>query len=95
LAESEDDWTRWVLDYATRVARPAWEHYHTRNSRGSRAGFPDWVLWRERVIFVELKSEGGRVKREQWAVIDGLRAAGAEVHIWRPSMRATVAEVLR
>jgi VRR-NUC domain len=93
--EDEESWLAWVIDYATRAARPAWRHYHTRRSTGSVAGFPDLTLWRERVVFAELKTERGRVTRDQWAVLDGLRAAGAEVYVWRPSDRPEIERILR
>lgn len=95
LVEDEESWLQWVRDYAQRVARPSWGTYHTRHSKGSDPGFPDLVLWRERIVYAELKTEAGRVTRTQWAVIDGLRAAGAEVHIWRPSDRDDIARILR
>ena len=42
-----------------------WEVYHTRDSRRSRKGWPDLVLVRERILFVELKSETGELRPEQ------------------------------
>jgi hypothetical protein len=63
--------------------------YHTRNSRGSTHGFPDWVLvHREdrRIIFAELKTEAGRPTAQQSAWLEALeRVRGLEVHLWRPS----------
>lgn len=49
-------------------------------------GFPDLVLAHpERgVIFAELKSSIGKVSDLQMEWISTLRAAGAEVYVWRP-----------
>ena len=49
------------------------------------AGFPDLVLVRDRVLFVELKSDTGRVSTAQQDWMFALSHAGAEVHLWYPS----------
>ena len=55
--------------------------YHTFNSRRCAAGFPDLVLARNgAVLFVELKTERGRVSKAQREWIE---ATGGEV--WRPT----------
>lgn len=73
-----------------------WKVHHVRpgiTSNGrymthvqGHTGFPDLVLAHpERgVVFVELKSENGRVAPEQksWHVV--LSEAACEVHVWRP-----------
>jgi hypothetical protein len=61
-----------------------WRAFHTYDSRRSEPGFPDLVLVRERVVFVELKTERGRVSAEQAAWVAALCEAGAECHVWRP-----------
>ncbi len=67
-----------------------WLCYHTHDSRRSQAGYPDLTLCRARpgekgrVVFVELKSHCGRLTAAQRLWTDTLRAAGAEVHVWRP-----------
>ena len=71
IPEDEEAWLSWVVDYATRVARPAWRIYHTRYSKGSHAGFPDLVMVRPpRLVFVELKTDSPRSKptraQEDW-----------------------------
>jgi hypothetical protein len=71
-----------------------WKGYHTRTSRGSKEGYPDWTLWRERVIFVELKKETGELSAAQRTTIEELEEAGAEVHVWRPSDWKELVEVL-
>lgn len=51
-------------------------------------GFPDLTLVRvrdQRLVFVELKAEDGRLSVEQEDVLMTLTAAGQECHVWRPS----------
>lgn len=68
--------------------------YHTLRSKGSRSGFPDRVLIRERVIFAELKREKTKPTEEQVRFLDGLAAAGAEVYVWRPSDLDEIGRIL-
>ena len=68
--------------------------YHTLRSKGSQSGFPDRVLVRDRVLFVELKRETGKPTDTQKAWIRGLLAAGAEVYLIRPSDLEDFAQVL-
>jgi hypothetical protein len=68
--------------------------YHTLRSKGSAPGFPDRVLVRDRVVFVELKREGQKVRYTQRQWMNGLAAAGAEVYLWFPSDLDEVANVL-
>lgn len=68
--------------------------YHTFRSKGSQPGFPDRVLARDRVIFVELKREKEKPTDRQRAWLDGLAHAGAEVYLWRPSDLAECGEIL-
>jgi hypothetical protein len=72
-----------------------WDGYHTHDSRKSAAGYPDWTLWRERIVFAELKTEAGKTTAAQDTVIEGLRAAGGEVYVWRPSDWNQICEVLK
>jgi hypothetical protein len=59
--------------------------YHTHDSRGSQRGFPDLVLVRPpEVLFLELKTQAGRVRPEQQQWIAALTACGLEAHIVRP-----------
>ena len=61
-------------------------YYHTHNSRRSVPGFPDLVIVGPcGVLWRELKTERGRVTRDQQKWIDGLREAGENVAVWRPS----------
>jgi hypothetical protein len=73
--------------------------YHTWTSIRSAAGFPDLVLvnpMKGRVIFAELKRDGGRTteKQEEWLL--ALRVCrGVETYLWTPADRDTILEVLR
>jgi hypothetical protein len=71
-----------------------WTHYHTLRSRGSAPGFPDRTLWRDRVIFVELKREGGKPSDRQREILTGIARAGGECYLWRPSDLDEIATVL-
>lgn len=63
-----------------------WWGYHTRDSRKCEAGYPDWHLLRPpRSIFVELKTETGKLRPAQERVIGMLRDCGNTVYVWRPS----------
>lgn len=88
---SERDWQSEVIEIA---GAGGWRHYHTHDSRKSAKGFPDLVLVRERVLYVELKSEDGKLRPEQGPWLEALAAAGQEVYIWRPSNRPVVDRVL-
>lgn len=71
-----------------------WHVAHFRpcqNSRGEwmtavaadGAGFPDLVLVRERLLFVELKVKRNTTSAAQDDWFDWLRTAGADVRLWR------------
>lgn len=84
LAMSEDDLLESIKPLA---ALTGWRFYHTHNSQHSPAGFPDVVLLsrrQERLLFVELKRESGRVTTQQEFWIGDLRALGHEAAVWRP-----------
>ena len=59
-----------------------WLCYHTYDSRRSAEGFPDLTLARRgEVLFVELKTERGRVTEAQARWLAELPVA----YLWRPS----------
>ena len=90
--QSEAQWQATVLSYARLRGFRA---YHTHDSRRSQAGFPDLVLIRRpTIIFAELKRQNGRLRPEQTAWIDELRACGMRVFVWRPSDFDEVQEIM-
>ena len=91
-----------------------WEHVHFRPLQtkygwrtpgsGSMAeGWPDLTLVRPkdgRLIYAELKGDGGKVSPEQERVLELLRAAAAfnplmEVYVWWPKDLDEIAKILR
>lgn len=90
-AESEEDFDARLVKLAKELL---WDSYHTHDSRKSAGGFPDRTFWRDRVFFAELKAEDGKLSAAQSTVIEGLRSAGAEVYVWRPSDWPAIVEVL-
>ena len=67
-----------------------WSVYHTHNSRRSEKGFPDLCLVREKVLFREVKTDKGRLSKEQIAWGKRLQEAGADFAIWRPEIKEQI-----
>lgn len=72
-----------------------WRCYHVLRSKGSEAGYPDWTLVRDRVVFLELKRETGVLSDAQREWLGALRAAGAECYVVRPRHLDQITDVLR
>jgi hypothetical protein len=88
-ATTEDQLLGAIRDYARLLG---WLCYHVYDSRKSEPGFPDLVLVRGgRLIFAELKKEGGKVTPEQRAWLTELgdvarySMGNVAVEIWYPS----------
>lgn len=59
--------------------------HHETDSRRSKPGFPDLTICGPKgVAFLEVKTDAGRIKPEQQAWLDALRAAGCDALIVRP-----------
>jgi VRR-NUC domain len=71
-----------------------WLCYHTLRSKGSEPGFPDWTLVRDRVVFIELKTETGTLSAAQHHWLSALAAAGQEVFLIRPRHLQMLADAL-
>ena len=57
---------------------------------GDGVGFTDLVLVRERVVWIELKSQTGVQSPDQKEWAAALLAAGEEYYLWRPSDLGTI-----
>lgn len=71
-----------------------WDFYHPEISHMSNKGYPDLTAWRERVIWLELKSEKGQLSQDQANTIEMLKRAGGEVYVFRPSDWKEIIEIL-
>jgi len=88
----EKDWQRQVVQLAKQLG---WTHvFHTFDSRRSTHGFPDLVLIRDRVLYLELKREKTKLTDEQRDWLRALRAAGAQAYVARPRHLEALAAVL-
>jgi hypothetical protein len=94
----------WLAQVRGLARALGWRVYHTFLSKWSEYGFPDLTLVRTgtterppRLIFVELKSENGRVSPKQQEWLDLLRSVGGnvEVYVWRASDFDEVVRILR
>jgi hypothetical protein len=91
----EDEWDAQLFRGAKALANTlGWTSYHTLRSKGSRSGYPDRTLVRDRIVFVELKREKTKPTDEQVAWLDKLAVAGGEVYLWRPSDLDEIARIL-
>ncbi len=101
--ESEADFSQWFDDLRRLMGWLAVHFRPLQNQRGhwqtpytGDGGFPDWVLVRDgRLLFVELKSEKGKVEPEQIAWLAEInQCQGVGAHLWRPSDRSQIEKVL-
>ena len=90
---TEKEWQTQVVQLAKQLG---WKRpYHTYNSRRSESGWPDLVLVRDRIIYLELKREAGKLTTTQIEWLQALRAAGGEAYIARPRDLQSLAQVLQ
>lgn len=76
------------------AAQTGWDlSYHVLRAKGSQAGFPDRVLVRDRVLYIETKSQAGKPTEEQVKWLTGLARAGSEVYLVRPSDMEEISRV--
>ena len=93
---------RGMLEAIRKAAKiGGWSMYHTWISIHSASGFPDLVLVHpdRGIVFAELKTERAKVRPEQSAWLDVLRAAASSnrsvwVCLWRPEHLIAAAEFL-
>lgn len=87
---TEEEWQADVLKLAGYYG---WTlTYHTYDSTRSNPGWPDLVLHRPpgELLVVELKSDKGRVKKDQQRWLEALACSGIETAVWRPRDLETV-----
>ena len=92
------------IEYLLELGGWRWCHYEpaVRQSgrwatplRGDR-GAPDYMAVRDgRLIFVEIKGDGGRVRPDQAAWMCELMDAGIETHLWYPHNLDKAKELLK
>tara|TARA_R110002110_G_scaffold148645_2_gene339757 strand:+ start:939 stop:1304 length:366 start_codon:yes stop_codon:yes gene_type:complete len=82
-----------ILDMAQTFGWRCHHEYDSRiapRGRGSRTmtdkGYPDLTLVRgDKLLYVEVKKESGKVSRDQELWLAALRACGVRAEVWRPS----------
>lgn len=80
---TEKAWQEIVVELATLYG---WLHFHVYDSRRSDPGWPDLTLVKPpQLIFVELKTDKGRVRPAQRDWLTRLALCGQEVYVWRPA----------
>lgn len=100
MSLTEQEWQQQVVgiakQYGFTVFHPVRNQPTARGHRQTtEPGWPDLVLLgRSRALFVELKSQTGRVRPEQTQTLKRLAAAGCETALWRPSDLPAVLAVL-
>ncbi len=87
----EKEWTSQVVQLARTLG---FRRYHTWSSKHSASGFPDEVLLRERIVFLELKRERTKLSEPQRDWLRALLDAGAEAYVARPSDLDALALIL-
>jgi hypothetical protein len=91
-----DDMTEkvWQQSVSDLFRSLGWRGYHTLRSKGSQPGYPDLTLVRDRVVFLELKTESGKTTGKQKEWLSALERAGADVYVVRPRHMQALATVL-
>jgi hypothetical protein len=92
-AITEEEWQGQVVQLAKLLG---YKVYHTWISIHSQKGFPDLVLCKPpRLIFIEAKTESGKVTPDQQVWLDALQCTCAEVYVFRPSDLERIRDILR
>ena len=90
-AVTEKQWQSQVVDLARLTG---WRVYHTFDSRRSQPGYPDLTLVKDRAVFLELKTEEGKLSAAQKDWLAALLDAGTETYVARPEDFDDLAKVL-
>ena len=93
LALTEKEFQAQLVDLAKTLG---FRCYHPWLSIRSERGWPDLALFKPgRFLLAELKTDKGKVSDRQTEMLADLKAAGVEVHLWRPADFDAIVEVLR
>jgi hypothetical protein len=90
-------WLRWHCwhDRATNMPRACRACHAPLDFARNDPGWPDLILIRRpRVLFVELKSDRGRLTDAQAQMLAELRACKQEVYVWRPRDWSKIEKIL-
>ena len=80
---TEREWQAQVVAIARTYG---WQVHHHLISYGSAAGWPDLTICGHgRALFIELKTDAGKLRPAQIVWLGLLAAAGCEVAVWRPA----------
>lgn len=77
-----------------RIQRKDGTVYYQTPVQADGKGFVDLVLVRDRIMYIELKTDKGKLSPEQEVWRDKLIASGAEYYLFRPQDWDELAEVL-
>ena len=103
MAMLEAQFKNSVIEIATRYGWLVHHDLPAMNRRGKWAthiqgdsGFPDLVLLNSRgvLVFAELKTDVGIVRKTQNAWLDRLEQTGAIVQVWRPNQLPVIIKFL-
>jgi len=85
---------KWVHFRPARVRRNGKDTYETPYT-GHRGALDYYAVRGSRIIFFELKGDGGKLRPEQKEWIEALKETCAEVYVWWPKDSDEAMEVLR
>lgn len=91
-AMSETEWQEQVIAIAELFG---WWWWRDNMSTRNRRGMTDLVLFRDRIVWAELKKETGKSRPGQPEFATRVIRARGEHYVWRPRHKAQVLEVLR
>ena len=93
MTQTEREFQNAVTDYAT---LRGYLVYHTYRSTRSIPGYPDLtIVGNGKVLFAELKREGGKATEAQTVWLDAINDNGGQAYLWMPSMWDEIEQILK
>lgn len=89
---TEREFQQQIIDTARLLG---WRVFHPFDSRHSEAGWPDLCLVRDRIVYLEVKTETGRLSSEQGEWIAAINNAGGTALVIRPSQWEEIVAALK